>query len=126
MSHSIQYDDDQHLIIISYKDRVTLHDIKTGASDVMEIAKIRNCFRVLIDSRKTKLPLSSMDIYKLPDILANVALTVGVDISRFKRAIVVNHKQADMLFMETVIQEHSQNAKIFDDIDAAKKWLSSM
>ena len=123
MSHFIRYDDDDNLVIINYQGNVTLSDIKAGALDGMRLAKDRKCMHFLIDGRQAKFPLSSMDIFKLPEILANAALGLEIDISRSRRAVVVDQKQPELLFIESVIQEHEQVLKVFDDIDKAKEWL---
>jgi hypothetical protein len=124
MSHSVKYDEDAHLTVVSYYGRVDLSAIREGASEAARIAKEHDCFLVLIDCREAALALSTLDIHGLPKMLSDVLAALGIQIHRFKRAIVVSQDIEDFSFFETVTQNRSQNAVMFRDVDEARKWLS--
>ena len=46
-----------------------------------------------------------------------------MDQHKFRRAFVVARDLDDFIFFETVTLNNRQNAKVFQDIDEARKWL---
>ncbi len=85
----------------------------------------KHCTRVLLDWRKGKLALSTLDIYDTPRRLKTEFEKYGVNILALKRAYLINEVDADSYFFETVMKNNSQTFNIFLDRDRAIEWLSA-
>ena len=125
MPHTINYNPESHIIEINVQGVITLDEFREIFSQGTQIAKDNECFLFLNDFREaTKIHLSTLQIYDLPRILSGIAAPSGIIPGRFKRAIVITPKiAADSNFAENVTANQGQNAKFFQDIDEAKKWL---
>jgi hypothetical protein len=126
MAHTIKYNPEEQIIEIIAQGTVNLDEFNEIVSQGIQLAKEKECFHILGDYRNvTVVSLSTLEIYDLPKMLSGISASTGIDASRFRRAIVVAPKDAaDAEFAETVAVNRGQNAKIFQDIDEAKKWLS--
>ncbi|MFH1313191.1 MAG: hypothetical protein ABIJ00_08170 [Candidatus Eisenbacteria bacterium] len=124
MSHSVRYDEELRLTEIVYRGKVNTSALKKGAAEAAQVARDHDCFLILIDCRESALSLSTMDIYDLPKKFSHVLSKLGLEVRRFKRALVVPNDMVEYSFLETVSQNRGQNAMIFRDIDEAKAWLS--
>ena len=78
---------------------------------------------MLSDYRQAELDLSTLDIYLTPRLLAEALAPHGVRASSIKRAIVVSGNLKDFHFFETVTLNTGQDLRMFQDMDAARKWL---
>lgn len=85
----------------------------------------KNCGRVLLDWRRGKLNLSTIEIYDTPLRLKKEFEKYGVNILALKRAYLINEVDADSYFFETVMKNNSQTFNIFLDRDRAIEWLSA-
>jgi hypothetical protein len=124
MSHAINYNPESQTVELMAQGNFTLLDVKGIVSELLQVAKVNNCHLILNDSRKAKLDLSTMEIYGLPKMIADLAAAAGLDIHDFQRAAVVVSDYDNYKFFETVTYNQSQNMKVFQDIDIARKWLS--
>lgn len=126
MSYTIKYNPEEHIVEVKVQGTVNLDEFKEISSQGIQLAKEKECFHILADYREaTIISLSTLEIYDLPKILSGTSNPIGISATRFKRAIVVAPKDADDAhFAETVAVNQGQNAKIFQDVEAAKKWLS--
>jgi hypothetical protein len=79
----------------------------------------------LSDYREAELDLSVVELYDVPRIISRESASQGLLANKFKRAIVVKRDLQDFSFFETVTLNSGQNAKLFQDLDEAKKWLSN-
>ena len=127
MPHAITYNSETHIIEIKLHGQITFNEIKEIYSQALPIAKDKNSSLFLSDYREAVLCLSAFEIYELPKIFADTATTIGFSPYQLKRAIVPSktHSPNNYQFFETVSQNRGQSyAKLFQDIDEAKKWLS--
>ena len=124
MSHTIIYNPETHIIEATVQGTVNLNEMKEIFYEGVQIAMEKGIFLSLSDFREATSNLSTMDIYNLPKILSDIAIPLGLNIYKFKRAIVTAKDSSDFHFAENVTSNQGQNAKFFNDIEEAKKWLS--
>jgi hypothetical protein len=112
------------MIEIQVEGIVTRDDFREIFSQSVQLVKEKDCFLLLIDYREATLAVSTMEIYALPTMLAEIAASLGVRADRLKRAVVVKPAGVqDAGFAEDVSVNRGQHAKIFLDIDEAREWL---
>lgn len=98
------------------------------AKMVPAISKVINekgCYRVLLDWRKGKINLSTVQIYDTPAKLKAEFEKYGVNIFKLKRAYLIDQIDSDSYFFETMMKNNSQTFSIFLDRDEAVKWLKA-
>jgi hypothetical protein len=123
MPHTITYNSKESVIEINIQGDLFLNEIKEIVTEVIQIAKEQNCLLVLNDMRESTMQLSIVEIYELPKIILDISVSLGLDVRKFKRAFVAEKDLKDYDFFETVTFNRGQHAKLFDDVDEAKKWL---
>ena len=123
MSHTILYNSDMHIIESTFQEGLTFSEVKEFISEGVRIAKEKDCALFLTDYRKATLKLSTLEIYEVPKLMQETFASTGLNIRRIRRAVVAAKDLKDYLFYETVTINRGQNAKVFYDIDEAKKWL---
>jgi len=117
------YNSEEHVIKSKIQGDLTFDEVKQILTEYTSIVKEKGCSLILSDYREATLKLSTMEIHSLPKIMLDMFNSSGVDVRRFKRALVAVKDLKDYLFFETVTVNNGQNAKVFNDIDEAKKWL---
>jgi len=123
MPHTMIYNLELHIIETKYQGIVTLKEIKETISEAIQIIQDVNCFLTLGDYRNAKVNLSTLEIHQLPKLMSDVLTQSGIAPHKLKRAFVIAKDLDDFHFFETVTLNNGQMAKIFQDIDEAKKWL---
>jgi hypothetical protein len=124
MSHTLIYNSGSHVIETKAQGNLTLHEIKEIDREIAQMAVSKNCFSCLNDFREAKIKLSTMDIYNLPKISSDILALAGLNIRAFRVALVAEKDLKDFHFFEDVTSNRGHTAKVFTDIDKAKKWLS--
>lgn len=125
MSHTIIYNPDMHIIEIKVEGVVQASEMKEIFAEAVRIGIEKDTFLFLSDFQEATIELTVIQIYDLPKMLSNVTAPMGVSADRLRRAIVFSPKTfSDARFAENVTLNQGQFAKFFQDIDAAKKWLS--
>ena len=102
-------------------------DYKVMEKMVPAISRVINekhSTRVLLDWRKGKIAMSTIEIYDLPRRLKMEFEKYGVNILGLKRAYLINEIDADSYFFETVMKNNSQTFNIFLDREKAINWLT--
>ncbi len=123
MPHSIAYNSDASVIEIKVQGDFFLSEAKEMVSEAMEVAKEQNCFLLLCDLRAATVKLSTFEIYQLPNVVSEKSASLGLHPHKLKRAFVATNDLKDYDFFETVTVNRGQSAKVFRDVDEAKKWL---
>ena len=123
MSHTIIYNSEEHAIESKIQGDFTLDTAKEIMAEFALIAKEKDCVLFLSDYSEATLKLSTMEIHGLPKIILDIFASSGLDVRRFRRALVATKDLKDYLFFETVTANRGQNTKVFYDVDEAKKWL---
>ena len=124
MSYSVTYDAEAGFITIVMKGMIDQSVTRETASKAARLVQEHNCCLVLTDAREATMAFSIMEIYDLPKIVLEVLAESGIQAHNLKRAIVVSDKMDDFIFFETISRYHSQNVKLFRNMDEARKWLS--
>lgn len=124
MTHTLVFNPDTQTIEIKFQGDITLSEVKELYSESMQVANRQNCFLFLSDYSDAIMKLSTLELYNLPKILSEIFATSEIPAHKLKRALVVTKDFADYHFFETVNSNSGQNAKIFQDVAEARKWLS--
>jgi hypothetical protein len=124
MMHTITYNPRDNIIEVYVQGDLTLQRIKEIVSEVLKACKEQNCLFILSDFREAVVKLSTMEIYELPKVLSEMAVSSGLVVYKLRRAFVAQKRLDDLEFFETVTANKGQNMKLFHDIDDAKEWLS--
>ena len=123
MPHTIFYNSESHSIETKYQGIITFNEIRETFSEAIQIAQDVNCFLTLGDYRNANVNLSTLEIHRLPKVISDILAPSGIAPHKLKRAFVVAKNLDDFHFFETVTLNNGQLAKIFQDIDEAKRWL---
>jgi hypothetical protein len=123
MSHTITYNSEAHIVEIKVQGDLLLNEAKEILSETTQAIKEQNCFLTLTDMCEVTNTLSIVEIYKLPELLSGTLASSEINVHRLRRAIVVAKDLENYKFFETVTINRGQYAKLFFDIDEAKKWL---
>ncbi len=77
-----------------------------------------NCEKILIDHRATKVVANTLSIFSRPKLYEELG------IKRIWKAAMVGREVNYLArFYENTLQNRGWNVKVFDDYDAAVKWL---
>ena len=124
MPYSVAYDAQAGVIAASFRGGINMSVVQGCATEIMRVAKDKDCYLVLTDAREGHMEISMMDIYDLPKVLSRIAAVEGVRIGRFRRAAIIYNDLEDFAFFETVSRNRGQNVVLFHEVTEAKKWLS--
>ena len=123
MTHSVEYDAAEKLVMAGITGKVDLAEIREFAVNIIRTAKRENCFRILTDLSKAELNVTVMQTFNLPQDIVEFAVSEGLEIHAFKRAFVASENQDVLDFYETVARNRSHHIRLFHDIEEAKTWL---
>jgi hypothetical protein len=122
MPYSVEYDP-LGIITIKVQGALTMTAVRDFTVEAVQLAKEKDCFRVLTDLQEATLNLSILELYNLPNLTAEIASTAGLQIYQFKRALVVLHDEKLAPFFENVSRNRHQNVRLFHDVESAWQWL---
>jgi hypothetical protein len=111
------------MITLRFEGLLTLEVVRNATVDAAQMAKERDCFRVLTDMRETTVKLSMVEVYNLPKLTADIVSTTGLQIYQYRRAVVISAEQELLPFFENVSRNRHQNVKLFYTIESAEQWL---
>jgi hypothetical protein len=123
MSSSVTYDADDGHITIWLQGKLDKALVLKLASETGHVARQHDCYLVLCDAREATVHMSTLDIFELPKIFVEILLETGVQLYKFKRALVMSSDVDDFTFFEAVSRERGQNVTLFRSVDAARLWL---
>lgn len=123
MPYTIHYNEEMHLIEMKHAGKLIFGESITLTNEMLKVAREKNCHRVLSDYRETTLALSTLEIYKMPRVIHEAAITEGADARRFKRALVAGKGSQSLRFFEIMSHDLGHIAKVFFNIDEARVWL---
>jgi len=118
MPFSLSYDPEADYINASITGEFDPSLVKKFLQAVADLAKEKNCTRVLTDLRVAKPQMSVLEIDDLPRFAAKTGLDFSV-----RRALVIADDYDDYSFYRASSAVQGQNVRIFNDIDKAKEWL---
>lgn len=124
MGHNISFNSELHITEIKFQGSINLLEIEELLSEAVKVAKEHNSFLFLSDYTEASLNLSTMELYELPKMLADIFASSGIPPYKLKRALVVlQDLKKDFRFFEAVSANNGQKAKLFQNLVEAKKWL---
>ncbi|MCC7119568.1 MAG: hypothetical protein IT310_13670 [Anaerolineales bacterium] len=123
MSHTVTYNATLHILEVEVRGQLSLGEAKELIAEIVRTGVENDCFLCLSDYRQMSLNLSTLQIYDVPNIIADTSSQLGVPAQRFKRAIVVAKDLEDFRFYETVTVNNGHNVRMFQDFDEARTWL---
>ena len=123
MSHILRSDSERAIVTIEFHDVLSAGAISDGFAAGLAVAHKNGWTRVLSDCRKATLELSTLDIYSLPDSLAEQYATEELCIHKCRHAILCTENMDDFRFMETMLKNRSHTAAIFSNSKDAIDWL---
>ncbi|MBI3125798.1 MAG: hypothetical protein HYZ10_15485 [Ignavibacteriales bacterium] len=123
MPHISAYNPEIGIIETKYSGIVTFNEIVEFSSEVILTAIENDCFLTLGDYSEAEVEITTLEIYKMPKIIADKIAPLGIHPHKFKRAFVIAEHQKDFYFFETVTLNSGQNAKIFRTVEDARNWL---
>jgi len=124
MSYITSYNSKTHVIESKFIQNLNYIEVKGFISDGALISKENNCPFFLSDYRQVRLKLSTIEIFKVPQLMQGEFASLNLRVNRLIRAVVAAEDLKDYLFYETAAINRGQHLKVFTDIDEAKKWLS--
>jgi hypothetical protein len=123
MTHTLIYDPETLIVEVHVEGIADLSEMKAIFSDGVKLAAEQGHYLVLSDFREATIKLSTLEIYELPKILAEISSRLGVNAHKYKRAIVTAEDSEDQEFAETTTRNRGQIARFFHDIGEARAWL---
>jgi hypothetical protein len=123
MPYAISYNAEAGVIEAQVKGDLFLSEARDLISEAMEVAKEQNCYLILCDLQAANVKLSTLEIHQLPNVVSEKSASLGFHAHKLKRALVATRDVRDYDFFETVTVNRGQNARVFRNVDEARKWL---
>lgn len=124
MPFTIAYNKEESIIEVKITGKLDHEILKDFSAELTMVVKENNCYRMITDYREALLDFSTLDIFKMPQFLSDVATTSGLELYKLKRALVTSEHWKDFSFYETVSVNRGYNTKVFKDVDEARQWLT--
>ena len=121
--YTIFYNPEEHVLESRFQGDLTLTEVKAFISEAGSIAIEKDCTLFLTDYREATLKLSTLEIYEVPKIMQKTFSSSTNSVHLLRRAVVAAKDLGDYRFYETVTANAGQKARLFHDVDEAKKWL---
>src|SRR5215470_13275041 len=125
MPYTVEYDP-QGIITAKVQGQVTIAVVRNLTRDIYQLAKEKDCQRILTDLRKAELKLAMVEVYTLPKLFSEIAAENGLQIYKLKRAMLAPSGESLPDFFETVSRNRVHNIKVFTDELLARQWLFSV
>lgn len=123
MAHSVEYDPKEKIIIAKIMGKTEITELRKVGASLIHLAKQENCFCILTDLSHADLNVTTLEIFNLPQDLAEIAKTEELNVYLLRRAFVALKDQAILDFYETVSRNRSHHTRLFFDFEEAKNWL---
>ena len=123
MAHTMTYNADLQIIELTVQGNVAWAEALEMMYESAQLIQKSNCFRVLSNYSEATVQFSTVEIYRLPQILSDTLASSGISVHQVKRALVVARDLQDFQFFDTVSNNRVQKTRIFRDRTEAKNWL---
>ena len=123
MSHTVEYDPEENMVIAKVMGNVGLPDLLECIANILRVAKQENCIYILTDLHQATLEVSVSQIFSLSDTIGGMAKEQGMAIHAFKRVFIAAKGQDILELYENASVNRKHNTKLFHDIEEAKSWL---
>ena len=121
MAHTVIFNAELHIVEIKIQGAYRPSEGKEILVKTLEMVKAYDCPRTLADMREAQLKFSMQELYRVPNLVREVATNLGLP--PFRKALVVQELTSEVRFFENVMLNRGQNVQIFLDIEKAKTWL---
>lgn len=118
MPFDIEYDEEQDCIYSTFIGGITMSVVKEYIEALLPVLEKTGCRRVLSDSRKAELKLSSMDIMQFPKMAEASPL-----LKDLRRAVLASPGTSGYELYETLSNMQGQNVHLFPSRAEALEWL---
>jgi hypothetical protein len=124
MTFKVAYDEENDCVIGILEGRLDMESAREYMAEASRVLGAHDCKRFLNDLRGAETNLSVLDTYDLPTVLKEIGAEAGVELQRWRRAIVAPKEASDTArFFETVAVNRGDDVKVFAEIDEAMAWL---
>ncbi len=123
MAHRITFNEDYKIIESEIYGEVAVNDITKMFNEMVDYSLKYESYLWLYDVNKAKRGISLVEVYYVPRKLDEILERLGSKKYAVKEAIVTNIDTEYFEFTETVSRNIGHRLKIFNDTDAARKWL---
>jgi len=124
MAHTLFYNSELHILELKIDGEFSLEETRQILPEVAGLMKEHDCFRILSDLREARVKVSTLEIYYMPQNIANALESVDISVYTVKRAALVSDELIpDGKFLEDVSVNRSQKFKLFLDESEAREWL---
>lgn len=124
MSHKLKFDLELGIVYLHYGGAIRVDSIFKGFSEAIVVAESIGSFCILSDFREATLELSTLQIYTLPNTLSSCKPDSAPWLHRYRHAILAPNN-GDFRFMQTILNNRSQIASLFESLAEAENWLRS-
>jgi hypothetical protein len=124
MPYSITYDPDAGyctIVVSGIYDAALAKQIRDAA---LEMIVKHGCYHFLVDCRASTLSASKLTLFSFAEDILKRSSTEGIAAFKIKRAFVIQGDEKDYAFYETVSVNRGLNVQIFQNVDAATRWLT--
>lgn len=115
---SSEYIEEKRLLIVRVSGEYVLSEGADIIKEYIEIIKIKNCKKCLIDYRAANYMMDSIGIIQRSEIMYSQKLPPDV-----KLAALFNEISEDIIFIEAALSNRGWKTKAFDDEIKALHWL---
>lgn len=122
--HKFTFDKENDLLHISYLDKVTLENSYNLLAEVVNHTNFPDQVSILLDLSQAEIDLSMTDILLL-EAFQRKYIDEFSEVSIAINAPQEGEKAVYSLFYDALIKNTNCNSKVFQDLDAAIKWLAS-
>ena len=127
MAYSISYNPETGIVETRVQGNLNITLAKEISAEAMQIAVEEGSKLFLNDFSNASIEMSVTQIYKLPEIISNVAESMGVNARELKRANIFSPisfpDTGSEKFAEDVKRNRGFTVRNFLDGEEAKKWL---
>lgn len=123
MPYELACEAEAGVIVARFSGLVVEEEIVRMFADVVAMAAAKRCFRWIHDFTDARRDLSTMAVYRLPGVLAEMAASLGEDRRRIRRALVGAAHLRDFRFAEDVAFNAGQHLRAFATVAEARRWL---
>ena len=123
MSRILGTDVESGIVSIQFLDELDAETITSGVVDGIAMADASHWNRLCWDCRSATLKLTTLEIYSLPDRVAD--RMAGMSIHKHRHAIVYSSNSDDYRFLQTMFRNRGYTAAVFTDMESATHWLTA-
>lgn len=126
MAYSVQYDENENLVLITMNGEINQASARMAIQQAMKTIQEHHCFFTISDFRNANLVLNTFELVNLQDFWISSFNAISMPSYTARRAFLLNPNQNTLerlRFFETLSVNRNQPVKLFFDQDEAIAWL---